>query len=78
MKIAILISGRGSNMAALAENRQGFEICLVAADRPATGLANMPGAMEISEKDVKKYGETPRCRACRAWTVRGASLGPAR
>ena len=38
MKIAILISGRGSNMAALAENRQGFDICLVAADRPAAGL----------------------------------------
>lgn len=38
MKIAILISGRGSNMAALAENKQGFDICLVAADRAATGL----------------------------------------
>lgn len=39
MKIAILISGRGSNMVALSENRHGFDICLVAADRPAAGLA---------------------------------------
>lgn len=38
MKIAILISGRGSNMVALADNKQGFDICLVAADRPAAGL----------------------------------------
>lgn len=39
MKIAILISGRGSNMAALSQTKQGFDICLVAADRPAEGLA---------------------------------------
>lgn len=38
MNIAILISGRGSNMQALCEQKDGFEICLVAADRPAAGL----------------------------------------
>ena len=38
MKIAILISGRGSNMAALAECEERFDICLVAADRAAAGL----------------------------------------
>ena len=34
MKIAILISGRGSNMAALAENRQGLKSVLL----PQTAL----------------------------------------
>ena len=38
MRIAILISGRGSNMAALSNKKEGFEICLVASDRPAVGL----------------------------------------
>ena len=38
MRIAILISGRGSNMAALSKKEEGFEICLVASDRPADGL----------------------------------------
>ena len=38
MRIAILISGRGSNMAALSNKEEGFEICLVASDRPADGL----------------------------------------
>ena len=38
MRIAILISGRGSNMAALSNKKEGFEICLVASDRPADGL----------------------------------------
>ena len=38
MRIAILISGRGSNMAALSNGKGVFEICLVASDRPADGL----------------------------------------
>jgi len=38
MRIAILISGGGSNMAALSNKEEGFEICLVASDRPADGL----------------------------------------
>ena len=38
MRIAIMISGRGSNMAALSNKEEGFEICLVASDRPAEGL----------------------------------------
>tara|TARA_B100000900_G_scaffold326500_1_gene286530 strand:+ start:243 stop:884 length:642 start_codon:yes stop_codon:yes gene_type:complete len=38
MRIAILISGRGSNLAALSNKKEGFEICLVASDRPADGL----------------------------------------
>ena len=38
MRIAILISGRGSNMAALSNKEEGFKICLVASDRPADGL----------------------------------------
>ena len=37
MRIAILISGRGSNMAALSNGKEVFEICLVASDRPADG-----------------------------------------
>ncbi len=40
MRIAILISGKGSNMAALSNKEEGFEICLVASDRPADGLEN--------------------------------------
>ena len=42
MRIAVLISGRGSNMlqlAAHAGTAEGFEIVLVAADRPCDGLA---------------------------------------
>lgn len=39
-KIAILISGRGSNMMALVEQARGYEVALVASDKPdAPGLA---------------------------------------
>ena len=38
MKIAILISGRGSNMDALCAQKDGYDVCLVASDRPAAGL----------------------------------------
>jgi len=38
LKIAVLISGRGSNMQALAEQARDFEIVLVAANKPADGL----------------------------------------
>ena len=43
LKIAVLISGRGSNMQALANHAGepgiGYEICLVAANKPAEGLS---------------------------------------
>lgn len=39
-KVAILISGRGSNMMALVEQARGYEVALVASDQPdAPGLA---------------------------------------
>lgn len=39
-RIGILISGRGSNMQALVERAQGYEVALVASDKPeAAGLA---------------------------------------
>ena len=46
MRIAVLISGRGSNMlrlAAHAGTAEGFEIVLVAADRPCDGLGLAAG-----------------------------------
>ena len=39
-KVAVLISGRGSNMQALVEQADGYEVVVVASDRPdAPGLA---------------------------------------
>jgi phosphoribosylglycinamide formyltransferase-1 len=39
-RVAVLISGRGSNMRALVENADGYEIALVASNKPdAAGLA---------------------------------------
>ena len=38
MRIVILISGRGSNMQALIEQAEYYEVSLVISDRPATGL----------------------------------------
>ena len=39
-KVGVLISGRGSNMTALVEQARGYEVVLVASDRPdAPGLA---------------------------------------
>ncbi|WP_174292964.1 phosphoribosylglycinamide formyltransferase [Sphingomonas bacterium] len=39
-KVAVLISGRGTNMMALVEQASGYEVVLVASDRPdAAGLA---------------------------------------
>ena len=38
-RVAILISGRGSNMMALVEQAQGYEVVLVASNKPlAPGL----------------------------------------
>lgn len=40
MKVGILISGRGSNMQALVEQARGYQVALVASDKPdAPGLA---------------------------------------
>lgn len=40
VRIAVLISGRGSNMMRLVEDAQGYEVALVASDKPdAPGLA---------------------------------------
>lgn len=40
VRIAILISGRGSNMMSLVENADGYQVALVASDKPdAPGLA---------------------------------------
>ena len=38
-RVAVLISGRGSNMQALVENAKGYEVALVASNKPqAAGL----------------------------------------
>lgn len=40
VRIAVLISGRGSNMMSLVENARGYDVALVASDKPdAPGLA---------------------------------------
>ena len=38
LQIAVLISGRGSNMHALIRQAEQYQICLVAANKPADGL----------------------------------------
>lgn len=58
-KIAVLISGRGSNMMALVEQARGYQVVLVASDRPgAPGLAwarehGLP-TFALSPKDIGK------------------------
>jgi phosphoribosylglycinamide formyltransferase-1 len=58
-RVAILISGRGSNMQALVEQARGYEVVLVASDRPeAGGLAWAAGhglaTWALSAKDIGK------------------------
>jgi phosphoribosylglycinamide formyltransferase-1 len=58
-KVAILISGRGSNMMALVEAAEAYEVVLVASDRPeAAGLAWAAGrglpTFALSPKGIGK------------------------
>ena len=60
LKIAVLISGRGSNMQAIANHAgghcTGYKICLVAANKPAEGLSVASEAgLPTTLIDHKKY-----------------------
>jgi phosphoribosylglycinamide formyltransferase-1 len=61
-RVAVLISGRGSNMRALVEQASGYEVALVASNKPAAeGLAwakerNLPTwALESKGVDKEEY-----------------------
>lgn len=57
-RIAVLISGRGSNMMSLVENAQGYQVALVASDKPgAAGLAwARERGIETFTLDVRAVG----------------------
>lgn len=54
-KVAILISGRGSNMQALAEQASGYTVALVASDRP-----DSPGLAWAAAHDIPTFALSPR------------------
>ncbi len=54
-RVAILISGRGSNMRALAERASGYRVVLVASDRP-----DAPGLAWARERGLPTFALSPR------------------
>ena len=58
-KIAILISGRGSNMMSLVERAENYEVALVASDKPeAAGLAWAAArGLPVFTRDAKALGK---------------------
>lgn len=54
-KIAILISGRGSNMMALVEQARGYSVALVASDKP-----DAPGLAWARERGLATWALSPR------------------
>lgn len=54
-KVAILISGRGSNMQALVEAADGYEVVLVGSDRP-----DAPGLAWASERGLSTWALSPK------------------
>ncbi len=54
-RVAVLISGRGSNMVALADRATGYEVVLVAADDPAA-----PGLGHARERGIATFALSPR------------------
>ncbi len=54
-RVAILISGRGSNMMALVEQARGYEVVLVASDKP-----DAPGLGWARERRLATFALSPR------------------
>jgi len=54
-KIGILISGRGSNMMALVEQAQGYEVALIASDKP-----DAPGLAWARERGLPTFALSPK------------------
>lgn len=54
-KVGVLISGRGSNMRALVEKAQGYEVALVASDRP-----DAPGLAWAAERGLPTFALSPK------------------
>ena len=55
MKIAILISGRGSNMMALVEQALGYEVVVIASDKP-----DAPGLAWARERGISTFSLSPK------------------
>lgn len=54
-KVAVLISGRGSNMRALVEGARGYEVVLIASDRP-----DAPGLAWARERRLPTFALSPK------------------
>ena len=54
-RVAVLISGRGSNMAALVEQARGYEVVLVASDNPEA-----PGLAAAAAHGIPTFALSPR------------------
>ena len=74
-RVGVLISGRGSNMMSLVEHARGYEVALVASDRPdAPGLAwARDQGIDTFAMDVARVGRSTWER-CLLDRLRGASV----
>ncbi len=61
-RVAVLISGRGSNMMSLVEHARGYEVALVASDNPAA-----PGLGWARERGVASFTQDVRAVGRSAW-----------
>lgn len=61
-RVAVLISGRGSNMMSLVERADGYDVVLVAADRPAA-----PGLAWAAARGIASFTRDARALGRTAW-----------
>jgi phosphoribosylglycinamide formyltransferase-1 len=54
-KVGVLLSGRGSNMMALVEAASGYEVAIVASDKPAA-----PGLAWAAERGISTFAHSPK------------------
>lgn len=61
-RVAVLISGRGSNMMSLVDRADGYEIVLVASDNPAA-----PGLASAQDRGIATFTRDARAIGRSAW-----------
>ena len=74
-RVAILISGRGSNMRALVEQADGYEVVLVASNKPHAAGPRMGARARASDLGVGQQGRRQGSSSTGARATRSTTIG---